>query len=129
VTQIAFVSDMRGQYVTALKRVRIVDPNAITYQRIPPVLPESWAKRIQPYVPTNMRLSTHAEWSHKDVLASEGSQRPAPPADLKVRLGYACVSGMSVLSVLLFGLPSPYDLRNDDVVLTAAVVLLFLAIN
>ena len=60
ITNIAFVSDARGHFITALKRVRkYVDPKAIVYTRIPylkaedrkypndPPCPLSWAKPIK----------------------------------------------------------------------------------
>ena len=42
-TQIAFVSARHGRYVTAIKKIRHVDPNAIEYTKIPSEVPRSWA--------------------------------------------------------------------------------------
>jgi hypothetical protein len=49
VTQLAFVSDVHGQYVTALKRIRAVDLNALEYIRV--ANPAHPSQRIAPYVP------------------------------------------------------------------------------
>ena len=49
VTQRAFVSDEKGQYVTALKRIRAVDLNALEYIRV--ANPAHPSQRIAPYCP------------------------------------------------------------------------------
>ena len=74
ITNIAFVSDARGHFITALKRVRkYVDPKAIVYTRIPylkvedrkypddPPCPLSWAKRIKTYVPPAIRAASKVD--------------------------------------------------------------------
>ena len=61
VTKIAFVSDMHGRYVTGLRKIRKVDPNAIVYQKVPKVLPLSWAKIIKPYAPPEA-VHTQTNW-------------------------------------------------------------------
>jgi hypothetical protein len=52
VTKIAYVSDKHGEFVTAVKRVRIVDLNALEYVRLPKLekdVPK--VQIIQPYQP------------------------------------------------------------------------------
>ncbi len=69
-TNIAFVSDASGHFITALKRVRRrADPKAVVYNKIPflkladrkypedPGCPASWAKPIQPYIPRALRYA------------------------------------------------------------------------
>ncbi len=70
VTHIAFVSDMHGRFVTGLKKVRKVDPNAIVYTKIPKEITSSWAKKIQPYTPPGA-IHKHTEWRDGDVTKSE----------------------------------------------------------
>jgi len=70
VTHIAFVSDMHGRYVTGLKKIRKVDPNAIVYQRIPTVIPLSWAKSIQPYRPKT-KIHKQTAWTVDSVVLEE----------------------------------------------------------
>jgi hypothetical protein len=71
VTQVAFVSDMHGRFVTGLKKVRKVDPNAIVYQKIPSEVTRSWAKAIQPYRPRSALEGTHTEWRPDAITCAE----------------------------------------------------------
>lgn len=49
---IAFISDRAGRFMTAIRRVRKRDPNAVQYTRVPSEpLPLSWASSIKPYIP------------------------------------------------------------------------------
>ena len=81
VTKIAFVSDMHGRYVTGLRKIRKVDPNAIVYQKVPKVLPLSWAKIIKPYAPPDA-IHTQTNWRPGmfvqliDTLDLRSSSRP-----------------------------------------------------
>jgi len=70
VTQIAFVSDMHLRFITGLKKIRKVDPNAIVYQKIPNEIPSSWAKPIRPYVP-NDAVNVHTAWRPDAITLAE----------------------------------------------------------
>mmetsp|Transcript_21417 Transcript_21417/g.46697 ORF Transcript_21417/g.46697 Transcript_21417/m.46697 type:complete len:553 (-) Transcript_21417:507-2165(-) len=70
VTHIAFVSDMHGRFVTGLKKIRKIDPNAIIYQRIPNEISVSWAKRIEPYRPRSAKHK-HTTWRRDQVVSVE----------------------------------------------------------
>ena len=81
VTKIAFVSDAKGRYITAIKKTRWKDPNAIVYTKVPylkvedrkypedPPVPRSWAKQIMPYVPASIYLKSKEELTKKRKTA------------------------------------------------------------
>ena len=90
VTKIAFVSDARGRFVTAIKKTRWVDPNAIVYTKVPnlkvadrkypedPSVPRSWAKTILPYVPQSVFLKSKEELaSTSKNSSSKNSKSPS----------------------------------------------------
>mmetsp|Transcript_331 Transcript_331/g.678 ORF Transcript_331/g.678 Transcript_331/m.678 type:complete len:818 (-) Transcript_331:253-2706(-) len=70
VTHIAFVADKSGRFVTGLKKIRMFDPNAIMYTRIPREITPSWAKRIAPYRPKSA-VHRHTTWRPDEVCIDE----------------------------------------------------------
>ncbi|GBG29203.1 Hypothetical Protein FCC1311_054252 [Hondaea fermentalgiana] len=77
VMHIAFVADTSGRFVTGLKKIRMYDPNAIMYTRIPKEITPSWAKRVAPYRPKGA-VHRHTKWRPDEVCLDEDTFSMSP---------------------------------------------------